>query len=76
MVCTELSAGKDGSHIGPLSAPKLRGIHGVTVAGPFEKKFPVLLPPEHTPVEALVEPLQACLDTVDNMIDRMLRKRW
>lgn len=72
----ELPAIEDGSHIGPLSVPELREIRGVTVAGPFAEEFPVFLPLKQTPIEAPVELVQACLDTVDDLIDQILCGRW
>lgn len=76
MMWIELPAVEDGSHIGSLLAPKLRGIYDITVAKPFADDFPVFLPPKQTAIEAPVELVQACLNTVDDLIDQMLCDRW
>jgi len=76
MMWIELPAVEDGSHIGPLLAPKLQGICGITVAEPFAEDFPVFLPLKQTAIKAPVELVQACLNTVDDLIDQMLCDRW
>ena len=76
MMWIELPAVEDGSHIGPLLAPKLQGICGIKVAEPFADDFPVFLPPKQTAIEAPLELVQACLNTVDDLINQMLCDRW